>query len=157
MNRENIHALKPLHTVTEDDRLGIIRVAVSGFFDKQDLEKHFAAKRQIVDRWRAHGRDICMLIDAVGLKPHSPENQRFAEEAVARLYRSSDRVAMLLESSLVKMQMRRSLSHGDIANFFLSENAAITWLTAHSGSTGYSLSAAWQTGPSAVHSRLSPL
>lgn len=130
MKREAIDVLKPVHMITEDDSLGIIRILVSGFFDRPVLEEHFSVKNRIVRRWRAQGRPICVLIDAAGLKPHSPENQAFVQEAAARLYETSDRVAMLLESSLVKMQMRRALSHGQ-AEYFISENAAITWLTAH--------------------------
>lgn len=149
MNRETIDVLKPVHTITEDDCLGIIRIVLSGFFDRQALEEHFAVKVRVVDGWRTHGRPICVLIDAADLKPHSPENQAFVEEAAACLYGPRDRVAMLCESSLVKMQMRRSLSHGDIANFFISENAAVTWLTAHLGTTGRPATA-WQTGASAI-------
>ena len=132
MNRVTIDSLKPAHTITEDDRLGIIHIVVAGFFDRKTLDEHFAVKKRIVERWRADGRPICVLIDAVSLKPHSAENQSYVQEAVANIYRPSDRVALLLESSLIKMQMRRSLSHGELSNYFISKHAAITWLTAYS-------------------------
>lgn len=157
MNSRTIDVLKPVHTITEDDRLGIIRIAVSGFFDRRTLVEHFALKTRIVNRWRAQGRPICLLIDAAELKPHSPKNQAFVEEEATRLYVPQDRVAMLLESSLVKMQMRRALSHGAVANFFISENAAIMWLTAHLKTSGHCPATAWQPAASAIRHGFLPL
>jgi hypothetical protein len=44
------------------------------------------------------------------------------------IYRLGDGVAILVSSSLVKMHMRRALSRGEIMNFFVCENATLTWL-----------------------------
>lgn len=131
MNPLAIDSLDPTYTIYEDEPLGIIRVVVSGFFDESTLARHFADKARVVNRWRVLGRPICVLIDAVDLKPHSPGNQAYVEQATARIYGPADRVAVKVASSLVKMQTRRALSPGNIANFFISESAAVTWLTAN--------------------------
>jgi hypothetical protein len=45
-----------------------------------------------------------------------------------RLYRAGDRIALIVESSLLKMQLRRTLV--EFQNIFVSPNAAETWVTA---------------------------
>ncbi|MBM6578263.1 hypothetical protein KCP91_17900 [Microvirga sp. SRT01] len=123
-----IVATKPEYTI-EDDRLqSVILIHVEGFFDLPTLRDHFAENAAVVKRWRAADRPIRVLINAVDLKPHSPEGQACVQDATGRIYQAGDKVAVLVSSSLVKMQMRRALSRGDILNFFISESAALTWL-----------------------------
>ncbi|QQV77395.1 hypothetical protein H5J25_00725 [Sphingomonas aliaeris] len=121
---------KPRYRIEEDRLQEAIFINVSGFFDLSTLRDHFANNAAVVKRWRAAGRPIRVLINAVDLKPHSPEGQACVQDATSRIYRPGDRVAILVSSSLVKMQMRRALSRGEILNFFISENAAVTWLDA---------------------------
>lgn len=118
----------PTYVIAEDLPAGVIRMKVTGFFDLATLTRHFADNETVVRRWRAAGLPIRVFIDALELRPHSPEGQACVQEATARIYRSGDRVAVRVASSLVKMQMRRALGTGDIIDFFLSENAAFTWL-----------------------------
>jgi hypothetical protein len=119
---------RPGYTIQEDDRCGIIRMRVYGFFDIPTLERHFAENDAVVRRWRTHGRLIRVLIEAVELLPHSPEGQACVQASTARIYAPGDRVAVLVSSSLVKMQMRRALRQGDLIDFFVSEKAAMAWL-----------------------------
>ena len=126
----SLAAAKPHYEIVEDRLQGAISISVAGFFDLPTLRDHFADNAAVVKRWRATGRPIRVLINAVDLKPHSPEGQACVQDATGRIYRPGDRVAILVSSSLVKMQMRRALSHGEILNFFISENAAVTWLDA---------------------------
>lgn len=121
-------ATKPIHTIEDNQRPGVILIKVAGLFDLPTLRHHFAENAVAVQRWRSADRPIRVLIDAVDLKPHSPEGQACVQEATGRIYRPDARVAILVSSSLVKMQMRRALSRGEILNFFISENAALTWL-----------------------------
>ena len=119
------------HYRIEEHRLqDAIFISVDGFFDLRTLRNHFAENAAVVKRWRATGRPIRVLINAVDLRPHSPEGQACVQDATSRIYQSGDRVAILVSSSLVKMQMRRALVHGEVVNFFISENAAVTWLDA---------------------------
>lgn len=121
---------KPRYKIEEDRLQEAIFMSVGGFFDLPTLRDHFADNAAVVKRWRIAGRPIRVLINAVDLRPHSPEGKACVQEATSRIYRPGDRVAILVSSSLVKMQMRRALSRGEILNFFISENAAVTWLDA---------------------------
>lgn len=123
-------SINPDHVIDEDRLSGLIHIRVSGFFDLQSLHEHFTDNSEVVTRWRAAGRSIRVLIDAVHLKPHTPEGQACVQDATARIYRSGDKVAILVSSSLVKMQMRRALAQGEIVDFFISKIAALTWLDA---------------------------
>jgi hypothetical protein len=121
---------RPIYRIREDDPRGVIRMEVEGFFDIDTLIRHFADNEAVVIRWRAAARPIRVFIDAVQLKPHSPEGQACVQSATARIYRAGDKVAVCVASSLVKMQMRRALTQGEIIDFFISEGAAMTWLGA---------------------------
>lgn len=121
-------SLKPEYEIHETGSSGVIRMVVRGFFDPETLHRHFHENRLMVERWRLQGRRIRVLIDAVHLLPHSPEGQAIVQAATASIYREGDKVAVLVSSSLVKMQMRRALSQGDMIDFFISENAANLWL-----------------------------
>ncbi|MDO6416700.1 hemerythrin domain-containing protein [Sphingomonas sp. BIUV-7] len=121
---------RPGYTVREDLPRGVIRMMVDGFFDLETLSDHFTDNEIVVKRWRSADRPIRVFIDAVGLKPHTPEGQACVQEATARIYEKGDKVAVRVSSSLVKMQMRRALAEDDIIAFFVSEAAALTWLEA---------------------------
>jgi hypothetical protein len=137
-------ATRPAYLIREDDLSGVIRMKVEGFFDLATLDRHFAENAQVVSRWRSAGRAVRVYIDAVDLKPHSPEGQARVQQATAQIYQAGDRVAVRVQSSLVKMQMRRALAQGDVIDFFLSEAAALTWLGVATGS-GSSLRS-WPAG-----------
>lgn len=126
-----IRLAPPAYTIDEDDVRGVVRMKVEGFFDLDTLRRHFAENAAFVNRWRAQGRPIRVLINAVDLHPHSPEGQALVQQSVARIYMPGDRVAVTVASSLVKMQIRRALTHGDIVNVFVSDLAAMTWLMAY--------------------------
>jgi hypothetical protein len=118
----------PAHSIAEDPRKGVIRIHVEGFFDLPTLRCHFAENAAVVARWRLSGRPVRVLIDAIGLMPHTPEGQACVQASTARIYRSGDRVAVLVASVLIKMQMRRALEQGDLLDFFTDEREALGWL-----------------------------
>jgi hypothetical protein len=74
-------AAKPTYTIEGDELQGVIVIRVEGFFDLPSLRSHFAENAAVVKRWRAANRPIRVLIDAVNLKPHSPERGRLREGA----------------------------------------------------------------------------
>lgn len=122
--------LKPLHSLREDRASGVIHIKIEGFFDLATLDRHFKAEKAAVNHWRWEGRPIRVLIDAVNLLPHSTECQIVVQREIGTIYRAGDRVALQVSSSLVKMQMRRVFTQGNILNFFLSNDAARMWLDA---------------------------
>jgi hypothetical protein len=127
----------PRYTIESDKLQGVIVMSVEGFFDLPTLRDHFDENAAVVRRWRAADRPIRVLINAVNLKPHSPEGQACVQDATGRIYQPGDKVAILVSSSLVKMQMRRAMSRGEILNFFICENAALTWLDVQQQPTGH--------------------
>ena len=127
--------LKPSHLILEDEPAGVIRIEVRGFFDLPTLKDHFGKLRGIVQQWRAQARPVRALANTVQLMPHSPEGQEYVVASHASIYRSGDKVAVLVSSSLVKMQMRRAFNNQDVMEFFISENAALTWLGAPAASS----------------------
>ena len=120
--------LNPKHSVHEDAQTGILRVEVSGFFDVPSLEVHFSQLRVIVRRLRLQSRPIRTLVDAVDMLPHAPEAQKYVESQNAAIYRAGDKLAVLVSSSLLKMQMRRAFTDKALMEFFISERAALLWL-----------------------------
>ncbi len=126
----DVSNLRPAYTIREDYAAGVIYVMIEGFFDVATLVRHFAEERMAVDRWRADGRPIKVLVDAVNLLPHSTEGQAVVQSSIKRIHRPGDRVALQVSSSLVKMQMRRSFANGNMLKFFLSNDAALMWLHA---------------------------
>ncbi|MDO6413259.1 hypothetical protein Q4F19_02590 [Sphingomonas sp. BIUV-7] len=125
--------LPPTYAIHEEEHERVVRMVVAGFFDRETLLRHFADNAEFVTRRRAAGRPIRVLIDALKLQPHTVENQAIVMQSFEQIYRPDDRVAITVESSLVKMQMRRTHSFGEIIGFFVSETAAMTWLLAHDG------------------------
>ena len=129
MSQSIVHsAAPPSYTIYEDRTQGVVRMIVEGFFDVQTLHLHFVENTAFVAQWNREQRPIRVLIDAVRLLPHSVEGQAIVQNAIQRIYRPGDRVAILVASSLVKMQMRRSHTHGGIINFFVTAEKAMDWL-----------------------------
>jgi hypothetical protein len=123
----------PSYTIDEDEEARVVRMTVAGFYDRKLLIQHFAENEEFVVRWRAVGRRIRVLIDANDLLPHTPENHAIVMRSFERIYYPGDRVAIIVSSSLVKMQMRRTHTYGEILGFFCSHSAAMQWLLAHDG------------------------
>ena len=121
-------AIRPSYRIRENEPAGVIRMEVEGFFDVGTLRRHFADNHMVVREWRARQRSIRVLIDAVKLMPHSPDGQAIVQASTAAIYEQSDKVAVLVSSGLVKMQMRRALKQGDIIEFFTRECDALEWL-----------------------------
>jgi hypothetical protein len=124
---------RPTYSIDESEPDRLVRMKVEGFFDRATLIQHFSDNAAFVNRWRAAGQPIRVLIDALKLQPHTPENQAIVMQSFERIYLPGDRVAIMVESSLVKMQMRRTHTYGDIIGFFVSESAALKWMLAHDG------------------------
>jgi hypothetical protein len=128
-----LNARTPAYTIREVDAQGHIDVTIGGFFNLGTLSRYFREMDAIVARWRAAGRPIRLLISATGLQPSTQEMQAFAQDAVGRIFLPGDRIAIIVESSLVKMQLRRVNEAADVVHFFVSKNAAMTWMRAYMG------------------------
>lgn len=118
-----------LFEILRDDRLDILRVNGLRVQRAEDVDRYLAALGDAARELRARRGRVLVFADL----RHSPVRTQEAAERMRsgnlKLYRPGDRVAMLVESSLLKMQLRRHLIE-EYQNIFLSENAALTWLTA---------------------------
>lgn len=106
---------------------GMVRMRIEGFFDRETLIQHFADSAEIVAKWKAADRPVRVLIDATGLLPHTPDNQTFVAQKFSNIYLTDDKVAIIVASALVKMQMRRTQENDDIIQFFDSDAEALIW------------------------------
>jgi hypothetical protein len=103
----------------------------AGFWSIRQARAFFEDWRQIVGRIHSAGKPVSALVDLSQGAVQRPEVADIIAATTVGLYAEGDAVAMLVSTSLAKMQMRRVLDarfHG----FFTSRNAAETWLNARS-------------------------
>lgn len=123
-------ATPPLYVLSIDDSTETIRVVVRGYWSVAETDRYFAQLRAVViDARRRFGR-IKVLLDLRDGMVQSPETVQRIAEMNAAVYQDDDRIAAIVKSSLIKMQMRRIMTAGT-REAFISHNAAETWLQAH--------------------------
>lgn len=114
----------------------IVVVRVSGVLTKADFDDYASALRRESGMARRRAGRLMILVDATygGLLPAETAG---AVDALQNELASEplDRIAILVTSSLQKLQVRR-LDAGGKTLPFLSENAARTWLSAYSEISG---------------------
>lgn len=114
-------------TVEFDIATGTTKSCGSGFWSPRQARAFFQDWRDVVQRIHAAGQSVFAFVDL----DHSNVQPAEVVEIIAKdadgYYQAGDAVAMVVPNSLTKMQMRRVLDplyH----NFFVSRNAAETWL-----------------------------
>jgi hypothetical protein len=113
-----------------DARDGVIRVVGEGVYTADQARRHFVALRKTVARVRSERSRVKVLVDTSHGAVQTAEVVAIIENGTRGLYRSGDRVALIVASMLHKVQMRR-ITDSSITELFLSESAAMTWLCAH--------------------------
>jgi hypothetical protein len=112
------------------DPAGFIRVAGAGLWSPTEIDRHFVELGHVVRTERALKGRVRVLVDLRGAGTQSPETAARIGVATAATYRSGDRVAIVVGSSLAKMQLRRIVRTSE-HEFFVSPEAAATWLMAY--------------------------
>jgi hypothetical protein len=115
---------------TYDEQVGIVRIVGRGFWTEAMIDSHFGELGRLVERVRGRGDDILALVDLGGAPVQRPGVAARITAHTRRIYRPEDRIAIVVGSSLVKMQIKRAVE-GLNLEAFLSPDAALTWLTAH--------------------------
>ncbi len=115
---------------SHDAAQGIIRVMGRGFWTEADIDAHFVELGHLIERVRAGGDDILALVDLSDAPVQSPDVTARITAQTRRVYRPEDRIAIVVQSSLMKMQMKRAVDRPNL-EVFISRHAATTWLTAH--------------------------
>ena len=117
-----------LYEIMRDDRLKILRINRVAVQHVEEVDRYLSVIGEIVRDARLRFGRVRVLADLRNSPIRTQEAAERLRMGNLALYRSGDRVALIVESSLLKMQLRRTLV--EYQNIFLSPNAAETWLTA---------------------------
>lgn len=112
-----------------DTGTGQVLSKSSGFWSIPQIRAFFIDWKSAVRQIHARGQRVSALVDLSAGQVQNAEVAAYIASATTGLYSAGDAVAMVVPTSLAKMQMRRVLdpqAHG----FFLSHSAAETWLDA---------------------------
>lgn len=109
------------------DEAGIVSVVASGFWSADDLEGHFADLKTAVERARAQFGQVRVLVDLRASQVQSQEVFHQLRDRTGAIYRERDRIAIVAESTLLTMQMRRLDARAARAAF-ADAAAARDWL-----------------------------
>jgi hypothetical protein len=107
---------------------GIIRIEGRGFLTATQLARMFVELGTFVDGRRARREPVRVLVDNRQILIHSSDAADRIQQDTGHVYRENDRVAVVVESTLARMQFRRVLDP-TTHRLFVSEEAAFAWLT----------------------------
>lgn len=108
----------------------IIRVTGIGAWTPDYTDAHFAELADMIDRVRGQVGEVLALVDLSRAPVQSAEVAARINLATRQLYGGRDRVALVVQSFLLKAQMKRATWKSNTA-IFVSAHAAETWLRAH--------------------------
>lgn len=117
-----------LYEIIRDDRIKILRINRIAVQQLADVDRYLSALGDVVRDARLRFGRVRVLADLRNSPVRTQEAAERMRLGNLALYRDGDRVALIVESSLLKMQLRRTLV--EYQNIFLSPSAAETWLTA---------------------------
>jgi hypothetical protein len=119
------------HRIEFEAEAGILAVRLTGFLD-DTASRRFADDLAVaIKAIRVSGQPLLFLVDNSEGRVASPPVAQALAERLRTEYRPGDRTAIIVASSLNKLQARRF--SGSANEVFMSEKAARTWLTAYVG------------------------
>lgn len=113
-----------------DEAKGLVHVYGRGSWTMRQIDEHFAQLTLLLARQRERAGQVLVLVDLTNADVQPPEVIHRIRQATTQLYCDQDRVAVIVRTSLLKLQMRRAAEARN-TEFFVSRNAALTWLTAY--------------------------
>ncbi|WP_294248974.1 hypothetical protein [uncultured Sphingomonas sp.] len=124
-----MHIEDPAFTVTMDDRY-IIHVRAHGPWSPEIADRYWLAFQPFLDESRRRLGYAKALIDRRGAPVMSMAMVQAMRDGIMAHYRPDDRLALVVDSSPLKSQVRKNypLAHLDA---FLSYDAALAWLQNH--------------------------
>lgn len=117
-------------SIDYNEATGIITVTGHGVWDEPMVRHHFAKLDKLMSELRARGKPVLELVDLRDAENQSDYVSMIAASEANRVHKPQDRIAIMASSSLMKMRMKEAATRSQ-REFFLSENAALTWLTAY--------------------------
>ncbi len=121
---------RPTLSFRYDPVAKIIRITGIGAWTLDYVDVHFAELAVLIDRVRDQNGEVLALVDLSRAPVQSDEVAERINRATAQLYGARDRIALIVQSFLLKAQMKRAAWKSNTA-IFVSANAAETWLCAH--------------------------
>ena len=115
-----------------DRETGIITIVGEGVYTFIQAQEHFAALAALVSSVRSKRGRVKVLIDTARSAVQPANVAEKIEKSIRSLYTPQDRVALIVASTLHKVQMRR-IADPKIIHLFISRDAALTWLRAYEG------------------------
>ena len=118
--------MEHMYNVAYDSDAGIVRMSTTGFWDTQTVTALGAELYPLLVKVKASGRPVLVLSDARDYPVQSAEVGQAFARMDADLAPLRTRLAMVVSSTLNKMQARRAA--GDAVGFFTSYEDAEEWL-----------------------------
>jgi len=115
------------YTIRFDPDSGVLRATHSGYLSDEVYAEYREEFARGIAQARLTTPILRILIDGREMK-EMPSAERIAE--LSKPFIAEDRIALIVRSSLLKMEARR-VAHSPTLQTFLSENAAWTWLLAY--------------------------
>lgn len=110
-----------------DEALDIVRISAGGLWDADTSDRFFAVQEPINALARARRPQIRVLFDLTKAIPQMSNSAERITLGNRTLYQPQDRIALVVPSMLVRLQLRRMFSVG-VIDFFTDPQAAIAWL-----------------------------
>ncbi len=117
---------EPPFVLQFDEASGVSSVRIQGFWNLDDVRDYINRVRQVVAVSRRRFGRAKMVVEMHDASVQSQEVMTAAAE-LNHLFGPSDKLAMVMSGSLVKMQILRVSTHQGI-RFFSDRGTALTWI-----------------------------
>jgi tRNA(Ile2) C34 agmatinyltransferase TiaS len=104
-----------------------VYVRIQAFWSPGTARRYFAALAPYLDAQRRDAGTACVLVDRRGSPIQAAEVVAETISEMRRFYRADDRAAIVVDTSLLKLQMSRIYPQ-DTSRVFVSANAGRIWL-----------------------------
>lgn len=115
-----------LISYAEADR-GVVYVVGRGFWSETMVDDHFNELRRTASVVRRTVRSVRVLVDLRRAAVQSPAVAARIKDETRRVWTEQDRIAVVLQSTLAKLQIDRVVDNGNHASFVTIEDAR-DWL-----------------------------
>ncbi|MBV9843275.1 MAG: hypothetical protein JOY99_17360 [Sphingomonadaceae bacterium] len=115
-----------------DEARAAVRIETFGIWSVDDFNEFYPLVRAAYDKSRARLGYALVLVDGTKAHVQTSELIQYMQAQGQIISKPGDRVAVIVSSSLLKLQMKRVTEAVDTVQYFLSPSAADTWLNAYS-------------------------
>lgn len=107
--------------------IGVVYVVGRGFWNDEIIDRHFRELRQTAVLARRHAGSVRVLVDLRSAAVQSPMVAARIKNETRLIWTENDRIAVVLQSALATMQIKRVVDGGNHASFTAIEDAR-RWL-----------------------------